>query len=93
MTVHTIKNEFYILLFLNRERDFQHYTVFDMFIGKMTLPQVCGPTIPKDCKVLTTLNGMCFIISGSDAVSAPIPSALRSKRNEELTRFLFCIAV
>uniref|UniRef100_A0A673IL02 Integrin alpha-X-like n=1 Tax=Sinocyclocheilus rhinocerous TaxID=307959 RepID=A0A673IL02_9TELE len=39
---------------------------------------VCGPTIPKDCKVLTTLNGMCFIMSGSDAVSAPIPSALRS---------------
>ncbi|XP_043086877.1 integrin alpha-X-like isoform X2 [Puntigrus tetrazona] len=39
---------------------------------------VCGPTIPKDCKVLTTLNGMCFIISGNDAVSAPIPSALRS---------------
>uniref|UniRef100_A0A673IBJ5 Integrin alpha-X-like n=1 Tax=Sinocyclocheilus rhinocerous TaxID=307959 RepID=A0A673IBJ5_9TELE len=35
---------------------------------------VCGPTIPKDCKVLTTLNGMCFIMSGSDAVSAPIPS-------------------
>ncbi|XP_016426975.1 integrin alpha-X-like, partial [Sinocyclocheilus rhinocerous] len=44
----------------------------------MTFLQVCGPTIPKDCKVLTTLNGMCFIMSGSDAVSAPIPSALRS---------------
>ncbi|XP_026133266.1 integrin alpha-X [Carassius auratus] len=39
---------------------------------------VCGPTIPKDCKVLTTLNGMCFIVNGSNAVSAPIPSALRS---------------
>uniref|UniRef100_A0A672KEJ3 Integrin alpha-X-like n=1 Tax=Sinocyclocheilus grahami TaxID=75366 RepID=A0A672KEJ3_SINGR len=39
---------------------------------------VCGPTIPKDCKVLTSLSGMCFIMSGSDAVSAPIPSALRS---------------
>ncbi|XP_016343610.1 integrin alpha-M [Sinocyclocheilus anshuiensis] len=39
---------------------------------------VCGPTIPKDCKVLTTLSGMCFIMSGSDAVSTPIPSALRS---------------
>uniref|UniRef100_A0A671M6V4 Integrin alpha-M-like n=1 Tax=Sinocyclocheilus anshuiensis TaxID=1608454 RepID=A0A671M6V4_9TELE len=35
---------------------------------------VCGPTIPKDCKVLTTLSGMCFIMSGSDAVSTPIPS-------------------
>uniref|UniRef100_A0A8C2KSU3 VWFA domain-containing protein n=1 Tax=Cyprinus carpio TaxID=7962 RepID=A0A8C2KSU3_CYPCA len=39
---------------------------------------VCGPTIPKQCKVLTTLNGMCFIMSGNDAVSAPIPSALRN---------------
>uniref|UniRef100_A0A8C1T497 VWFA domain-containing protein n=1 Tax=Cyprinus carpio TaxID=7962 RepID=A0A8C1T497_CYPCA len=39
---------------------------------------VCGPTIPKECKVLTTLNGMCFIMSGNDAVSAPIPSALRN---------------
>ncbi|XP_073684903.1 integrin alpha-X [Garra rufa] len=39
---------------------------------------VCGPTIPKDCKILTTLNGMCFIISGNNVVSAPIPRALRS---------------
>ncbi|XP_077080765.1 integrin alpha-X isoform X2 [Siphateles boraxobius] len=39
---------------------------------------VCGPTIPKDCKIITTLNGMCFNISGNNVVSAPIPSALRS---------------
>ncbi|XDV45085.1 hypothetical protein PO909_013244 [Leuciscus waleckii] len=39
---------------------------------------VCGSTIPKDCKTITTLNGMCFNISGNNVVSAPIPSALRS---------------
>ncbi|XP_056101762.1 integrin alpha-X-like [Rhinichthys klamathensis goyatoka] len=39
---------------------------------------VCGPTIPKDCKIITTLNGMCFNISGNNVVSAPIPRALRS---------------
>ncbi|XP_051770700.1 integrin alpha-X-like isoform X2 [Ctenopharyngodon idella] len=39
---------------------------------------VCGPTIPKDCKIITTLNGMCFNISGNNVVSEPIPSALRS---------------
>ncbi|RXN32374.1 integrin alpha-M-like protein [Labeo rohita] len=48
-------------------------------LSTLSLPApVCGPTIPKDCKVLTTLNGMCFIISRNNAVSAPIPSALRS---------------
>ncbi|XP_067285938.1 integrin alpha-X-like [Pseudorasbora parva] len=39
---------------------------------------VCGPTIPKDCKTITTLSGMCFNISENNVVSAPIPSALRS---------------
>ncbi|XP_039513663.1 integrin alpha-M-like [Pimephales promelas] len=28
---------------------------------------VCGPTIPKDCKIITTLNGMCFNISGNNS--------------------------
>nr|XP_021336139.1 integrin alpha-X-like [Danio rerio] len=39
---------------------------------------VCGPTIPKDCKILTTLNGMCFQISENNEASAPIPGAVRS---------------
>ncbi|XP_051522503.1 integrin alpha-X-like isoform X3 [Myxocyprinus asiaticus] len=39
---------------------------------------VCGPTIPKDCKVITTFNGMCFYISENNVVSTSIPSALRS---------------
>ncbi|XP_072524110.1 integrin alpha-M [Salminus brasiliensis] len=37
---------------------------------------VCGPTIPKSCKVTTTYNGMCFPVVGSN-VGRPIPSTLR----------------
>ncbi|KAL7870059.1 hypothetical protein AOLI_G00140470 [Acnodon oligacanthus] len=36
---------------------------------------VCGPTIPKDCKPITTYNGMCFTIDGSTV--GPVPRELR----------------
>ncbi|KAL6474959.1 hypothetical protein MHYP_G00159990 [Metynnis hypsauchen] len=32
---------------------------------------VCGPTIPKDCKPITTYNGMCFMIEGSNVDAVP----------------------
>ncbi|KAL6474960.1 hypothetical protein MHYP_G00160000 [Metynnis hypsauchen] len=32
---------------------------------------VCGPTIPKDCKPITTYNGMCFTIEGSTVHTVP----------------------
>ncbi|XP_035389218.1 integrin alpha-X-like isoform X1 [Electrophorus electricus] len=37
---------------------------------------VCGPTIPKSCKVTTTLNGMCFI-HDSNVPASPVPKVLR----------------
>ncbi|XP_076856842.1 integrin alpha-X-like isoform X1 [Brachyhypopomus gauderio] len=37
---------------------------------------VCGPTIPKACKVTTTFNGMCFIHE-TNVPESPIPRALR----------------
>ncbi|KAL6474962.1 hypothetical protein MHYP_G00160020 [Metynnis hypsauchen] len=32
---------------------------------------VCGPTIPKDCKPITTYNGMCFTIERSNVDAVP----------------------
>ncbi|KAG9267405.1 integrin alpha-M-like [Astyanax mexicanus] len=37
----------------------------------------CGPTIPKNCRVVTTYNGMCFTVDRNSNVEGPIPSALR----------------
>ncbi|XP_048027531.1 integrin alpha-M-like [Megalobrama amblycephala] len=37
---------------------------------------ICGPTIPKKCESVTTLNGMCFI-SENSGFKPPIPSSLR----------------
>ncbi|KTG47860.1 hypothetical protein cypCar_00023028 [Cyprinus carpio] len=42
----------------------------------VTVMQVCGPTIPKNCDV-TTYNGMCFKISSKNVVSKSVPSTLR----------------
>uniref|UniRef100_A0A3B1IX83 Integrin, alpha M (complement component 3 receptor 3 subunit), tandem duplicate 2 n=1 Tax=Astyanax mexicanus TaxID=7994 RepID=A0A3B1IX83_ASTMX len=39
--------------------------------------QACGPTIPKNCRVVTTYNGMCFTVDRNSNVEGPIPSALR----------------
>ncbi|XP_062858861.1 integrin alpha-M-like isoform X2 [Trichomycterus rosablanca] len=37
----------------------------------------CGPTIPKDCKGLTTYNGMCLTIKPNNAQSPRMPEKLR----------------
>uniref|UniRef100_A0A8C8JU68 VWFA domain-containing protein n=1 Tax=Oncorhynchus tshawytscha TaxID=74940 RepID=A0A8C8JU68_ONCTS len=37
---------------------------------------VCGPTIPRECKSITTYNGMCFEIDQSLNVKQPVPSSL-----------------
>uniref|UniRef100_A0A8C7PMN5 VWFA domain-containing protein n=1 Tax=Oncorhynchus mykiss TaxID=8022 RepID=A0A8C7PMN5_ONCMY len=37
---------------------------------------VCGPTIPRECKSITTYNGMCFEIDQSLHVKQPVPSSL-----------------
>ncbi|XP_041740665.2 integrin alpha-M [Coregonus clupeaformis] len=37
---------------------------------------VCGPTIPRECKTITTYNGMCFEIDPSLNVRQPVPSFL-----------------
>ncbi|RXN38826.1 integrin alpha-M-like protein [Labeo rohita] len=42
----------------------------------VTVMQVCGPTIPKNCDI-TTYNGMCFKISSENVVSKSVPRTLR----------------
>ncbi|XP_014014772.1 integrin alpha-X [Salmo salar] len=37
---------------------------------------VCGPTIPRECKTITTYNGMCFEIDQNLNVRQPVPSSL-----------------
>uniref|UniRef100_A0A6Q2YY61 VWFA domain-containing protein n=1 Tax=Esox lucius TaxID=8010 RepID=A0A6Q2YY61_ESOLU len=37
---------------------------------------VCGPTIPRECKTITTYNGMCFQIEQSLSVGSAVPSSL-----------------
>ncbi|XP_055777046.1 integrin alpha-M-like [Salvelinus fontinalis] len=37
---------------------------------------VCGPTIPRECKTITTYNGMCFEIYPILNVRQPVPSSL-----------------
>ncbi|XP_031420175.1 integrin alpha-X-like isoform X4 [Clupea harengus] len=43
----------------------------------LSVPQVCGPTIPKECDGLTLYGGMCFSISQSLSVRGPVPATLR----------------
>uniref|UniRef100_A0A4W5NFC1 Integrin, alpha M (complement component 3 receptor 3 subunit) n=1 Tax=Hucho hucho TaxID=62062 RepID=A0A4W5NFC1_9TELE len=37
---------------------------------------VCGPTIPRECKTITTYNGMCFEVDSRLNVGQPVPSSL-----------------
>ncbi|KAL0984517.1 hypothetical protein UPYG_G00142500 [Umbra pygmaea] len=37
---------------------------------------VCGPTIPRDCKTITTYNGMCLEIDSNLESESPVPSSL-----------------
>ncbi|KAJ7984486.1 hypothetical protein DPEC_G00355320 [Dallia pectoralis] len=37
---------------------------------------VCGPTIPRECKTITTYNGMCFQIRRDGSVQSAVPSSL-----------------
>lgn len=43
----------------------------------MIIFQVCGPTIPKNCKQFTAYSGMCFKLDSNNNPSGPIPSSLR----------------
>ncbi|KAL0984520.1 hypothetical protein UPYG_G00142540, partial [Umbra pygmaea] len=38
---------------------------------------VCGPTIPRDCKSITTYNGMCLEIKKYLTTGSPFPSSLK----------------
>ncbi|XP_019899955.1 integrin alpha-M isoform X2 [Esox lucius] len=37
---------------------------------------VCGPTIPRDCKTITTYNGMCLEIDTKLNIGSPMPLSL-----------------
>ncbi|KAM9425192.1 integrin alpha-X-like [Pholidichthys leucotaenia] len=39
---------------------------------------VCGPTIPKDCKIITMHKGVCFQISHSNRFESPVPSSIEA---------------
>ncbi|XP_024913426.1 integrin alpha-M-like isoform X2 [Cynoglossus semilaevis] len=43
---------------------------------------VCGPTIPKDCKSITMLNGACIQIDRSNRNQPPVPSSIPVCRAE-----------
>ncbi|XP_056152886.1 integrin alpha-M-like [Lampris incognitus] len=37
----------------------------------------CGPTIPRDCKSITTYNGACWMINSNKQFGSPMPSSLQ----------------
>ncbi|KAM9837953.1 integrin alpha-M-like [Aulostomus maculatus] len=48
----------------------------------------CGPTIPKDCKSITTYNGVCLQIAHNGHVGSPMPSSIEDCRIQADIAFL-----
>lgn len=82
-----ITNDWYCDLQLGFDLVFLLNKLKSMF--KFHLIQICGPTIPKKCKSVTTFNGMCFI-SENSVFKPPIPSSLRGKYDEQRRVFFLC---
>ncbi|KAM4623967.1 integrin alpha-M-like [Polymixia lowei] len=45
-----------------------------------TKTMACGPTIPRDCKTITTYNGACWEINPDDRIGSPMPPSLAECR-------------
>uniref|UniRef100_A0AAX7TKE7 VWFA domain-containing protein n=1 Tax=Astatotilapia calliptera TaxID=8154 RepID=A0AAX7TKE7_ASTCA len=50
--------------------------------------QVCGPTIPKDCRSITMYNGVCFQMESFKRIRPPIPSSIQECRTQADIAFL-----